>query len=102
MTGRNHQQYYKVEIVHVILYSETNQYQKKPNKSIGQMADSFNTYFPTVCAQSETDNSNVPRHSVYLSNPPNTTFKFGEIDNRTVLQSNFHIAKDMTTLVVIL
>ena len=35
---------------------------------------------------SETDNSNMPTHSVYLSNPPNTTFQFEEIDNRTVLQ----------------
>ena len=33
------------------------------------MADSFNTYFSTVCAPSETDDSNVPTHSVYLSNP---------------------------------
>ena len=38
-----------------------------------EMADSFNTYFSTVCAPSETDNSNMPTHSVYLSNPPNTT-----------------------------
>ena len=30
------------------------------------MADSFNTYFSTVCAPSETDNSNMPTHSVYL------------------------------------
>ena len=51
-----------------------------------EMADSFNTYFSTVCAPSETDNSNMPTHSVYLSNPPNTTFQFEEIDNRTVLQ----------------
>ena len=43
-------------------------------------------YFSTVCAPSETDNLNVPTHSVYLSNPPNTTFKFEEIDNKTVLQ----------------
>ena len=50
------------------------------------MADSFNTYFSTVCAPSETDNSNMPTHSIYLSNPPNTTFQFEEIDNRTVLQ----------------
>ena len=50
------------------------------------MADLFNTYFSTVCASSETDNSNMPTHSVYLSNPPNTTFQFEEIDNRTVLQ----------------
>ena len=28
----------------------------------------------------------MPTHSVYLSNPPNTTFQFEEIDNRTVLQ----------------
>ena len=34
-----------------------------------EMADSFNTYFSTVCAPSETDISNVPTHSVYLSNP---------------------------------
>ena len=32
------------------------------------MADSFNTYFSTVCAPSKSDNSNVPTHSVYLSN----------------------------------
>ena len=51
-----------------------------------EMAYSFNTYFSTVCAPSETDNSNMPTHSVYLSNPPNTTFQFEEIDNRTVLQ----------------
>ena len=55
-----------------------------------EMADSFNTYFSTVlvhvCAPSETDNSNMPTHSVYLSNPPNITFQFEEIDNRTVLQ----------------
>ena len=50
------------------------------------MADSFNTYFSTVCAPSETDNSNVPTHSVYLSKAPNMTFKFKEINNRTVLQ----------------
>ena len=54
------------------------------------MTDSFNTYFSIVCAPSETNNSNVPTHSVYLSNPPNTTFKFKEIDNSycycTVLQ----------------
>ena len=50
------------------------------------MADSFNTYFSTVCAPSETDDSNVPTHSVYLSNPPKTTFGFEKIDNRTVLE----------------
>ena len=50
------------------------------------MADSFNTYFSTVCAPSDTDNSNVHTHSVDLSNPSNTTFKFEEIINRTVLQ----------------
>ena len=50
------------------------------------MADSFNTYFLTVCAPSETDNSNMPTHSVHVSNPHNTTFQFEEIDNRTVLQ----------------
>ena len=69
------------------------------------MADSFNTYFSTVCAPSETDNSNMPTHSLYLSNLPNTTFQFEEIDNRTVLQyiNNMipHIAADTTTLVVI-
>ena len=48
--------------------------------------DLINTYFSTVCAPSETDNSNTPTHSVYLSNPPNITFQFEEIDNRTVLQ----------------
>ena len=31
------------------------------------MADSFNAYFSTVCAPSETDNSNMPTHSVYIS-----------------------------------
>ena len=53
-----------------------------------EMADSFNTYFSTVCASSKTDNSNVPTHSVYLSNPSNTTFtsKFEVSENRTVLQ----------------
>ena len=45
------------------------------------MADSFNTYFSTVCAPSKTDNSNMPAHSVYPSNSPNTTFQFDEIDN---------------------
>ena len=55
-----------------------------------EMADTFNTYFLTVCAPSETDNSNVPTHSVYLSNSPNTTFKFEEIDYRTVLQYNMN------------
>ena len=29
------------------------------------MTDSFNTYFSTVCAPSETDNSNMPTHSVF-------------------------------------
>ena len=74
------------------------------------MADSFNTYFSTACTPSKTDNSNVHTHSVYLSNPPNTTFKFEEIDNRTVLQlyiNNMRLSHccghhDMTTLVVIL
>ena len=28
----------------------------------------------------------MPTHSVYFSNPPNTTFQFEEIDNSTVLQ----------------
>ena len=51
-----------------------------------KMADSFITYFSTVCAPSKTDNSNMPKHSVYLGNPTNTTFQFEEIDNRTVLQ----------------
>ena len=51
-----------------------------------EMADSFNTYFSTVCAPSETDNSNVPTHNENLSNPPNTTFRLEEIDNKTVLQ----------------
>ena len=50
------------------------------------IADFFNIYFSTVCAPSEIDNSNMPTHSVYLSNPPNTTYQFEEIDNRTVLQ----------------
>ena len=50
------------------------------------MADSFNTYLSTVCASNGTDNSNMPTHSVYSSNPPNTTFQFEEIDNRTVPQ----------------
>ena len=50
------------------------------------MAKSFNTYFSTVCAPSKTDNSNMPTHSVYLSNPHNTTFQCKEIDNITVLQ----------------
>ena len=43
------------------------------------MADSFNTYFSTVCAPSETYNSNMPTHSVYLSNPPNTTFQLRKL-----------------------
>ena len=38
------------------------------------MADSFDTYFLTVCAPSETDISNVPKDSMYLNNPPNTAF----------------------------
>ena len=50
------------------------------------MADSFNTYFSTICTPSKIDNSNMPTHSVCLSNPPNTTFQFEKIDNRTVLQ----------------
>ena len=53
------------------------------------MADSFNTYFSTVCAPSETDNSNVHTHSVYLSNSPNITYKFKKIDT-TVLRTRQH------------
>ena len=34
-----------------------------------EMADSFNTYFSTICATSEIDNpNNVPSHDVYLNN----------------------------------
>ena len=50
------------------------------------MADSFNTYFSTVCATSEIDNpNNVPSHEVYLNNPTEAEFNFEHIDNVTVL-----------------
>ena len=66
-----------------------------------EMADTFNTYFSTVCAPSETDNSNMPTHSVYLSNLTNTTFQFEEIDNRTVLQYiNNMLAKTLVVFYV--
>ena len=50
------------------------------------MADSFNTYFSTICATSEIDNpNNVPSHEVYLNNPTEAEFNFEHIDNVTVL-----------------
>ena len=50
------------------------------------MADSFNTYFSTICATSEIDNpDNVPSHDVYLNNPIDTEFNFEHINNMTVL-----------------
>ena len=50
------------------------------------MADSFNTYFPTICATSEIDNpNNVPSHDVYLNNLTEAKFNFKQIDNMTVL-----------------
>ena len=50
------------------------------------MADSFNTYFSTICATSEIDNpNNVPLHDVYLNNPTEAEFNFEQIDNMTVL-----------------
>ena len=50
------------------------------------MADSFNTYFSTICATSEIDNpNNVPSHDVYLNNPTEAEFNFDQIDNMTVL-----------------
>ena len=50
------------------------------------MADSFNTYFSTICATSEIDNpNNVPSHDVYLNNPTEGDFNFEQIDNMTVL-----------------
>ena len=51
-----------------------------------EMADSFNTYFSTICATSEIDNpNNVPSHEVYLNNPTEAEFNFEHIDNVTVL-----------------
>ena len=51
-----------------------------------EMADSFNTYFSTICATSEIDNpNNVPSHEVYLNNPTEAEFYFEHIDNVTVL-----------------
>ena len=51
-----------------------------------EMADSFNTYFSTICATSEIDNpNNVPSHDVYLNNPTEAEFNFEQIDNMTVL-----------------
>ena len=51
-----------------------------------EMADSFNTYFSTICATSEIDNpNNVPSHEVYLNNPTEAEFNFEQIDNVTVL-----------------
>ena len=50
------------------------------------MANSFNTYFSTICATSEIDNpNNVPSHEVYLNNPTEAEFNFEHIDNVTVL-----------------
>ena len=50
------------------------------------MADSFHTYFSTICATSEIDNlDNVPSHDVYLNNPTDTEFNFERINNMTVL-----------------
>ena len=50
------------------------------------MADSFNTYFSTICATSEIDNpNNVPSHDVYLNKPTEAEFNFEQIDNMTVL-----------------
>ena len=49
-----------------------------------EMADSFNTYFSTICATSEIDNpNNVPSHDVYLNNPTEAEFNFEQIDNMT-------------------
>ena len=51
-----------------------------------EMADSFNTYFSTICATSEIENpNNVPSHDVYLNNPTEAEFNFEQIDNITVL-----------------
>ena len=51
-----------------------------------EMADSFNTYFSTICATSEIDNpNNVPSHDVYLNSPTEAEFNFEQIDNMMVL-----------------
>ena len=58
----------------------------KLSKDKTEMADSFNTYFATICATSEIDNpNNVPSHDVYLNNPTDTEFNFERINNMTVL-----------------
>ena len=50
------------------------------------MADSFNTYFSTICEISEIDNpNNVPSHDVYLNNLIETEFNSEQTDNMTVL-----------------
>ena len=52
-----------------------------------EMADSFNTYFSTICATNEIDNpNNVPSHDVYLNNPTEAKFNFEQIDDMTVLR----------------
>ena len=58
----------------------------KLSKDKTEMADSFNTYFFTICATSEIDNpDNVPSHDVYLNNPTDTEFNFELINNMMVL-----------------
>ena len=58
----------------------------KLSKDKTEMADSFNTYFSTICATSEIDNpNNVPSHDVYLNNLTDTGFNFERINNMTVL-----------------
>ena len=50
------------------------------------MADSFNTYFSTICATSEIDNpDNVLSRDVYLNNLTDTEFNFERINNMTEL-----------------
>ena len=62
------------------------------------MADSFNTYFSTICATSEIDNpNNVPSHDVYLNNPTEAEFNFEQIDNMTVL----HYINKLNRLIVV-
>ena len=43
------------------------------------MADSFNTYFSTICATSEIYNpNNVPSPDVYLNNPTEAEFNLNK------------------------
>ena len=57
------------------------------NDKLSTMANSFNTYFSTICATSEIDNpNNVPSHDVYLNKP--TEAEFNHVCRRYYI--NFH------------